>query len=179
MSPDDTTTDTTQQAAAETQSPNAQSDLSASSAEANTASNTSGDTASTNISDGNADPAKATPGEAISEINPSNALAGTSGKLAGTNNTGMAAGSGVEKVAPVKATAQGDNAGVDAAPGVNVKVPTNAPHPLEALTLGKTGDLRQWIDTLEQSVVVIRMKQDLENLEGWIKQHFADLKRKV
>lgn len=123
---------------------------------------------------------KATPSDFVSEINPSNALAATSGKLAGKNNTGMAAGAAIDKATPAASMTIGDNAGVDTS-NVNIAA-SNVPHPIVSLVTGQVAELRMIVSNVHKQTptpFLERALKDLQTFEEWVVQHYEELKRKL
>ena len=113
-------------------------------------------------------------------LNPSNALAGTSGVPAGQLSTGMAAGEPVVKLSSaIPAEQEHPQLDLGDTPtNVNV-LAVGAPHPVVHKVGGLVAELRLIIGNIEKSPAIMRAEKDLQTFEEWVVQHFEDLKRKL
>ena len=113
-------------------------------------------------------------------LNPSNALAGTSGVPAGQLSTGMAAGEPTVKLSstvPLSVEQPQLDLG-DTPTNVNVSA-VGAPHPVVHKVNSLVAELRLIISNIEKSPAIMRAEKDLQTYEEWVVQHFEDLKRKL
>lgn len=121
----------------------------------------------------------ATPGDATTEINPSNALSGTSGVTNGNNLTGMAAGTAPVKAASTQPAPEPTQPALPGLPvnAANVNVAVAAPHPIVYKAHGLVADLKEVLANIEKSPAILRAEVLLKEVEDWIVQHFEDKKR--